>query len=68
MDEFAGRAMGASKQELMFVSGCQLIQMAEMGIMEAYKKNHTFTDQSYTKRRSNISIVKRSVKRDRVIM
>ena len=65
MGELAGSAMGVSKQELMFVSGRQLIQMAEMEMMEAYKKNHTFTDQSYTKRRSNISIVKRSIKKDK---
>ena len=65
VDELAGRSMGTGKQKLMFMSGHQLIQMAEMKIIEANKKNQTLTDQSYTKRRSNISIVKRNVKKDR---
>ena len=65
LDEVAGRSMGINKQKLMFMSGHQLIQMAETEIVKAHNKNQTSTDQSHTKRSFNISRVKRSVEKDR---
>ena len=65
VDELASKAMVVTQQKLKFTSSHQLVQMAEMEIMEAYKKNHIFTDQSYAKHKSEIITIKRSVKKEK---
>ena len=65
LDEVAGRSIGISKQQLNFMTGHQLIQMAEMKIVTAHNKNQTSIGQSHTKHSFNISRFKKSVERDK---
>ena len=43
------------------MSGHKLAQMAEMNILEAFMKNHTYTDQSYARKRCGNTTSKKVV-------
>ena len=44
IDELASRAMNITKQDLQFIAGLQVSQIAETEIMDACRENHTYTN------------------------
>lgn len=55
--------MNITRQDLQLMIGYQVSQRENMGMMETYRKNHTYTDQSYVKYRSRKVVVKRVIKK-----